>query len=216
MNDQYEEYLQELLEGKDSRTAKSLNKLNGLLKNHYESGETEYSIAHIGRLSKASGGIGEVSIRNQSGKHYQQLIQYWKNRAEDDFQKKPVSELKDVTQKEIELIKDNVSNVLARSYIFSVISERNRLRKEIQNLKNSLKNNYLISLEDSSSTKIKETKVLTPLEVKALKDVLDNNSNFLRKYWTIHENGSVDNEEGEQLFKAGFMNAVKKILENET
>ena len=50
----------------------------------------------------------------------------------------------------------------------------------------------------------------------SLKDVLDNNSNFLRKYWTIHENGSVDNEEGEQLFKAGFMNAVKKILENET
>lgn len=74
--------LEDLKRDRSLRTQSSLDKLNALLENRFRAGEKDYSIATIARISKSEGGIGEVSIRNQTGEHFRLLIDAWASKAQ--------------------------------------------------------------------------------------------------------------------------------------
>ncbi|MDN8273130.1 gamma-mobile-trio protein GmtX [Acinetobacter baumannii] len=52
MNDNIEEFLEELKIDKHSRVQQSLDRLNSILNEHYLSGSTDFSIATICRITK--------------------------------------------------------------------------------------------------------------------------------------------------------------------
>lgn len=74
MNVDVNTILEDLKSDKSQRTRDSLDKLNALLEAHFNAGKKDYSIATIGRISEADGGVGTVSIRNKTGKHFRLLI----------------------------------------------------------------------------------------------------------------------------------------------
>ncbi len=62
---------------KSSRTQKNLVKLSNILESYGDSGQRDFSITQIGRVSSSSGGPGYEAIRATRNKHYRTLIEAW-------------------------------------------------------------------------------------------------------------------------------------------
>ncbi|MGP4945291.1 gamma-mobile-trio protein GmtX, partial [Pseudoalteromonas nigrifaciens] len=129
--------LEDLKIGKTSRTQDSLNKLNALLEARFNAGEKDYSIATIGRVSKAEGGVGTVSIRNKTGEHFRLLIDAWATKANTTMKKPPVpqSRLLDVPS-DMDLLK-RLDDPAMRAVFGQIIAEKNKLKAENRILKQS-------------------------------------------------------------------------------
>ncbi|MDO7192560.1 gamma-mobile-trio protein GmtX [Acinetobacter nosocomialis] len=216
MND-IKKKLEELQNGKSSRVVQSLKKLNELLEILFLEGNRNFSIAHIGRLSKASGGVSEISIRNKSGEHYRYLIEFWKNKAELKVSMDPISDLNKFADKEIDIINKNIENIAARNYIYTIIAERNKLRKVVKTQEKIIKANVTITSKDLwsnipiSSPEEKSFK-LDLIEINILKDSIEFQYNLVRKFWEVVNDGSVLDEHGDQIYKSGYIDVIKKIL----
>ena len=98
--------LEDLKRDKSERTQISLDKLNALLEKRFNTENKDFSIATIGRASKAEGGVGEVSIRNKSGEHFRLLIDAWATKAKTTMKKPPLAHSrKNETPSDMELLK---------------------------------------------------------------------------------------------------------------
>ncbi|HGW8507535.1 TPA: gamma-mobile-trio protein GmtX [Raoultella ornithinolytica] len=69
--------LQGLKDGKSTRTQQSLDTLNGILQHYVESGQRDFSVVQIGRISAAKDGPGYEAIRATRNQHYRDLINAW-------------------------------------------------------------------------------------------------------------------------------------------
>lgn len=69
--------LADLKEGKVPRTQQNLDKLNDTLKAYAESGQRDFSITQIGRVSAENGGLAYEALRATRNKHYRTLIEAW-------------------------------------------------------------------------------------------------------------------------------------------
>lgn len=208
---------EELQKGKTSRVVQSLNKLNELLENLFLEGNKKFTISHIGRLSKASGGVSEISIRNKSGEHYRQLIDYWKSKAELESNKNPIGDLNKFADKEIDIINKNVENIAARNFIYTIIAERNKLRKVVKTQEKIIKATMTITSKDLGNdhpnSLVEDNNFsLDAMEINALKDSINFDFNLVRKFWEIMKDGSVLDENGDQIYKPGYLDVIKKIL----
>ncbi|MDH2595904.1 MULTISPECIES: gamma-mobile-trio protein GmtX [Acinetobacter calcoaceticus/baumannii complex] len=215
--DEMKKQLEELQKGKSTRVVQSLDKLNQILETLFLEGNKKYTISHIGRLSKASGGVSEISIRNKSGEHYRQLIEYWKNKAELKSNMNPIGDLNKFADKEIDIINKNVENIAARNFIYTIIAERNKLRKVVKTQEKIIKANVTITSSDLGN-ELTNTLVLDKnfnldvMEINVLKDSIEFDFNLVRKFWEIMNDGSVLDEHGDQIYKAGYLDVIKKIL----
>ena len=127
--------LEDLKSGKASRTQDSLDKLNALLEARFNAGERDYSIAAIGRVSKAEGGVGTVSIRNKTGEHFRLLINAWATKANTTMKKPPVPQSRKLdTPSDMELLK-RLDDPAMRAVFGQIIAEKNKLKAENRILK---------------------------------------------------------------------------------
>ncbi|MFW1843597.1 gamma-mobile-trio protein GmtX [Acinetobacter pittii] len=215
--DEVKKKLEELQKGKTTRVIQSLKKLNQLLESLFLEGNKKFTISHIGRLSKASGGVSEISIRNKSGEHYRQLIEYWKNKAELKSNMNPISELTNFAEKEIDIINKNVENLAARNFIYTIIAERNKLRKVVKTQEKIIKATVTITStelgHDIPNASVQNTNLkLDLMELNSLKDAIEFDYNLVRKFWEVMNDGSILDEHGDQIYKAGYVDVIKKIL----
>lgn len=211
--------LEALKQNKSLRTQNSLDQLNQLLKHRFEKNEDDYSISSIAKESKASGGVGEVSIRNASGVHYRELINVWAAKAHTTIKKnyQKQSRRKQVST-DFELLK-KLDDPVLRAIFGQIISQNKSLKSENNILKS--KSDIVVDLRpiehtvtdlkkdenDKSARKIK----FLQSEIDALKDAISNHK-INRRGWVITDSGAVNDENGNPLFKPGFVGAVKKIL----
>ncbi|MGQ1512271.1 gamma-mobile-trio protein GmtX [Acinetobacter baumannii] len=212
--------LEDLKRDKSERTQISLDKLNALLEKRFNSGNKDFSIATIGRASKAEGGIGEVSIRNKSGEHFRLLIDAWAAKAKTTMKKPPVAHSrKKETPSDMELLK-RLDDPALRAVFGQIIAERNKYKSENHILKN--KKEVMIDMRPNSiinTSRGQSTVELLPAldgilvnsEIEALRDAIDENK-IASKGWTVTNHGAVKDENGRPLFKAGFLTAIQKIL----
>lgn len=212
------EHLEEIQNGKSSRIVRSLEKLNELLESLFIEGNRNFSISHIGRLSKAAGGVSESSIRCKTGKHYQDLIDFWKKEAKLEKDKNPITDLKKFADKEIDIVNKNVENIAARSFIFTIIAERDKLRKIVKSQEKIIKTSVTISAKDlgndvSQLVQNKSNFYLDPMEINVLKDSIEFDYHIIRRFWDTLDDGSVLDEHGDQIYKGGYINVIKKIIE---
>lgn len=82
--------LADLKEGKVPRTQQNLDKLNDTLKAYAESGQRDFSITQIGRVSAENGGLAYEALRATRNKHYRTLIEAWAAKYKTST-KKPLS-----------------------------------------------------------------------------------------------------------------------------
>lgn len=212
--------LEDLKRDKTQRTQNSLDQLNALLEKRFNAGEKDFSIATIGRASKADGGVGEVSIRNKTGEHFRRLIDVWASKAHTTMKKPPVSHSrKRETPSDIELLK-KLDDPAMRAVFGQIIAEKNRLKAENRILKQNtevildMRPNQLINVKQAQQ----EVQVVPALngilvksEIEALEDAI-NEENMANRGWTISKYGAVKDENNRPLFKTGFVSAIKKVL----
>ena len=193
--------LEDLKMGKTSRTQDSLNKLNALLEARFNAGEKDYSIATIGRVSKAEGGVGTVSIRNKTGEHFRLLIDAWATKANTTMKKPPVpqSRLLDVPS-DMDLLK-RLDDPAMRAVFGQIIAEKNKLKAENRILKQSaevvvdMRPNQIVHAEQVTQQDTIE--VLPSLDglllrgdIEALEDAI-NEDQMARRGWTVSKYGAV-------------------------
>ncbi|WP_180177179.1 gamma-mobile-trio protein GmtX [Acinetobacter sp. YH12039] len=212
--------LENLKFGKSQRTQDSLDKLNILLETRFNAKEKDYSIATIGRTSKANGGISEVSIRNKTGEHFRILIEAWATKANTSMKKPPAPHSrKNEIPTDMELLK-KLDDAVMRVVFGQIIAERNKLKAENRILK---QNTEVVvdmrPMQNISSDQAHQgiqvlsalDNLLLPSEVDALKDAIDENK-ISQLGWTVSEYGAVKDEYERPLFKSGFVLAIQKIL----
>lgn len=212
--------LDDLKMGKSQRTIDSLDKLNILLESRFKEGEQDYSIATIGRLSKAENGIGTVSIRNKSGEHYRLLIDAWATRANTTMKKPPAphSRKHDIPS-DMELLK-HLDDPALRAVFGQIIAEKNKLKAENRILKQNAE--VIIDLRPNHVVQAKQVtqevqilpslnNVLRDSEIEALKDSIDE-IRIMQRGWTVSELGAVRDENNRPLFKVGFVQAIQAVL----
>ncbi|ALD02580.1 hypothetical protein AMQ28_09585 [Acinetobacter sp. TTH0-4] len=212
--------LEDLKRDKSERTQISLDKLNALLEKRFNTENKDFSIATIGRASKAEGGVGEVSIRNKSGEHFRLLIDAWATKAKTTMKKPPLAHSrKNETPSDMELLK-RLDDPALRAVFGQIIAERNKYKSENHILKN--KKEVMIDMRPNSiinTSRGQPTVELLPAldgilvnsEIEALRDAIDENK-IASKGWTVTNHGAVKDENGRPLFKAGFLTAIQKIL----
>ena len=213
--------LEDLKSGKASRTQDSLDKLNALLEARFNAGERDYSIAAIGRVSKAEGGVGTVSIRNKTGEHFRLLIDAWATKANTTMKKPPVPQSRKLdTPSDMDLLK-RLDDPAMRAVFGQIIAEKNKLKAENRILKQNvevvvdMRPNQNIGAEQAhQGIQVLSTldSLLLPSDIEALKDAIDENKIALLG-WTVSKYGAVKDEYERPLFKTGFVLAIKKILD---
>lgn len=213
--------LEELKQGKSKRTQISLERLNTLLEKRFKLGEKDYSIATIGKVSSAEGGIGEVSIRNHTGIHFRLLIDAWASKANTSMKKPPIaSSRKDIKSNDMDLLK-NLKDPVMRAAFGQIIAEKRNLKAENRILKQTseIVLDMRQNIFDYSDSRNQEVKVISSLnsiliisEIEALKDAI-NIEHITARGWKISSFGAIRDENDRPLFKTGFISAIQKILD---
>lgn len=213
--------LEDLKSGKASRTQDSLEMLNTLLEARFNAGEKDYSIAEIGRVSKAEGGIGTVSIRNKTGEHFRLLINAWATKANTTMKKPPVPQSRKLdTPSDMHLLK-RLDDPAMRAVFGQIIAMKNKLEAENSILKQNAE--VVVDMRPKQVRHVEQQHqevsilpaldgVLLPSDVEALKDAIDKQK-MVERGWIVSKYGAVKDEHERPLFKNGFVSAIQKILD---
>ena len=156
------------------------------------------------------GGPSTQTIRNRTGKHFQQLIDVWAAYA-GTTRKKPLS----VRQKQLlnsndQHILDSIEDPVIRAVVGSLIAERNKFRDQL----NVLKANTDIVIDRTTKTQSKTDEQgvnLPPMEIEAVRSAISDDF-FNSQNWIVMPTGQGKDKDGREVYKRGYVNALNKML----
>jgi hypothetical protein len=201
-----------------TRQARSLSVLNDVLKARHAAGERNFSIAEIARLSVQRGGPSAQTIRNKTGLVFRQLIEAWAAHAGASM-KAPVNPLSKANRvpKDYELL-TRLSDPAMRAIFGQIIAERNRYRNELNTLK--AHSELIVDRRpvqhfdqpiESGAVQFVQTLNLNEMEVEALRAAISDEF-FEYHEWTVSAAGQIKDENKREIYKHGYVNAIKKVL----
>ncbi|MDO6642096.1 gamma-mobile-trio protein GmtX [Shewanella sp. 5_MG-2023] len=192
------------------KTASSIELIHQICTEQSERGSCDFTIATIGRLSEAVNGPKTQAIRNKTGEKYRALIQSW---AE---YKKPLKVISSKVKEQNAWVGD-IDDARIKWLVMDLIAQNSKLTgqlqlaKELSNINIDLRpvaNNN--AMENSSHPSLTKSNLL-PTEVEALSHSI-NPDTFEKNGWTPDKHGRVKDRDGNTIFKAGFVDAIEKIL----
>lgn len=212
--------LEDLKDGKTPRTKQNLDTLNGILQRYVESGQRDFSVTKIGRVSAAEGGPAYEALRATRNKHYRELINAWAQKCNTNM-KKPLAEY----SRSREVPADNkllerIPDPAVRALFGQIIAERNRYRKEVNLLKQHANitidkrpvREFDMSAEPSVELLSSLSGILSESEKKALAYAISDECMELHD-WQYTQAGQVkDNEYKTEIFPRGFVTGLRKLL----
>lgn len=206
-----DELFSKLYENASTRKKKTLELINNACKKQSESSTKDFSIGTIARLIIDDGGPSEQALRNKNAEDYRALIKLWANHC-DTTTKKPKKEKASTLNDDILA---NVSDPTTRALVGMLISENKKLKRENSLLKEQTTLTIdMRPINDINSNKdvviVNPSYNLTDSEIDALRNAISNE--FMNHQgWTIDKFGRVK-ESGIQVYKAGYVTAIQKIL----
>ena len=212
--------LADLKDDKVPRTQKNLDKLNDILKAYAGSGQRDFSIAQMGRVSAAEGGLGYEALRATKNKHYRTLIEAWAAKCKTTTKKplSPTSRSKSVPQDNKLL--ERIPDPAVRALFGQIIAERNRYRKEVNLLKQHANitidkrpvRQFDASAEPSVEVLPSLSGILTESEKNALAYAISDEC-MEKHNWQTTQAGQVkDMEYNTEIFPRGFATGLRKLL----
>jgi hypothetical protein len=195
-----------LKQGASSRTSKALDIIHQVCIEQANRGSTDFTIAMIGRLSKEAHGPGIQAIRNKTGEKYQALIKSWA------VFKKPLNAVSGKVKEKDAWVND-IQEPHIKWLVLDLIADNSRLRGQLQLAKeqSNIHIDFRSETNKAPSQENFKTQKLLPDEIEALSHAIDEQE-ILAKKWTIGELGEVFDENGEEVFQIGFVEAIQKIL----
>lgn len=215
--------LADLKDRTNPRTQKSLDKLNSILAEYHASGQKDFSVTTIGRLSSSEGGPGYQSLRATRNDHYRRLIEAWATKAGTSM-KKPLAEFSRAREVPADhKLLERLDDPALRALFGQIIAERNRLKKEVNLLKqhanvvidkHPMRQFYATAENAAENVGVLPALIgmLTPMQVKALEYAIS--AECMKKHgWQYTKAGQVkDVEFNTEVFPRGYVNAIDKIL----
>lgn len=212
--------LEDLKEDKPPRTKNNLDKLNSILKEYAESGQKDFSITQIGRISAAKGGLAYEALRATRNKHYRILIETWAQKCNTNT-KKPLSpHARSKSIPEDNKLLECIPDAAVRALFGQIIAERNRYRKAV----NLLKQHANITIDRRPVRQFNAPAepgievlpslqgVLTESEKRALAYAISDEC-MERNNWKTTQAGQVKHIEfNSEIFPRGFITSIQKIL----
>lgn len=206
-----DELFSKLYENASTRKKKTLELINNACKKQSESDIKDFSIGTIARLIADDGGLSEQALRNKNGEDYRALISQWAEYSKATT-KKPKKE-------KIPTLNDNIlasiSEPTTKALVGMLISENKKLKRENSLLKEQT--TFTIDMrpkKDISANKdvviVEPSYSLTETEIDALKNAISNE--FMNRQGWINDNYGRVKENGIQVYKAGYVTAIQKIL----
>jgi len=215
-----ETILTDLKEGKVARTCASLDKLNQTLQAYYESGQRDFSITTIGRISTDDGGVGYQSIRATRNEHFRRLIEAWAAKADTTTKKPLVSNSRSRHVPTDNKLLERITDPALRALFGQIIAERNRYRKEVNILKQHANvvidkrpvRQFEARAEPAIEVLPSFDNLLTISEIKALQFAVSDEC-MERHNWQSTQAGQVkDMEYNMEIFPRGFVTGLRKLL----
>lgn len=204
------ELFSKFYENASTRKKKTLELINNACKKQSESDIKDFSIGTIARLIADDGGPSEQALRNKNAEDYRVLISQWAEYYKTTT-KKPKKEKRTTVNDDILA---SISEPTTKALVGMLMAENKKLKRENSLLKeqttftidmrpqNDISKNKDVIIE--SSYKLKDT------EIDALRNAI---SKVFMKHqgWTTDNYGRVK-EDGIQIYKAGYVTAIQKIL----
>jgi ribosomal protein L28 len=212
--------LDDLKDGKVPRTKQNLDTLNSILKEYTKSGQKDFSITQIGRISAAESGPGYEALRATRNKHYRTLIEAWAQKCKTTTKKPLLANARSKSVPVDNKLLERIPDPAVRALFGQIIAERNRYRKEVNLLKQHANitidkrpvRQFDTSTESSIEVVPSLSGVLNESEKKALvyaisDECMENND------WQYTQAGQVkDMEYNNEVFPRGFMTGLRKLL----
>lgn len=211
--------LEDLKDGKTTKTQRSLEKLNATLCASYERGERDFSITTIGRLSAEDGGVGYESIRATANQHYRDLVKAWAAKAKTTTKKPLSSHSRSRRVPQDNQLLERIPDPALRVLFGQIIAERNRYRTQLNILKNHaevvIDKRPVRQMEASAKPSVELLRSLEGIvsdnEIKALRFAASDEC-IERQGWLVTQAGQVKDELGGEVFPRGFMTGLHKIV----
>ncbi|MGB6925548.1 MAG: gamma-mobile-trio protein GmtX [Psychrobacter sp.] len=212
-----ESVLDTLKDGRTPKTQRSLEGLNTVLKDYFDSGRRDFSITTIGRISEEKGGVGYQSIRATANMHYRDLIEAWAAKAQTTTKKPPSIPAKKSGQ-DYQLL-ERIDDTAVRALFGQIIRERDRYKSEANMLKNQtqiiIDKRPTTFTESNSEARVELLPSLKGVcsdnEIKALRTVCSDE--WLEKFdFNANDLGQVKDEYGNEILPRGFLTGLRKLL----
>ena len=196
-----------LYENASTRKKKTLELINNACKKQAESDIKDSSIGTIARLIVDDGGPSEQALRNKNAEDYRVLISQWAKYYETTT-KKPKKEKRTTVNDDILA---SISEPTTKALVGMLMAENKKLKRENSLLKEQT--TFTIDMcptNDKDVVIVEPSYKLTDTEIDALRNAISNE--FMNHQgWTADNYGRVK-QNGIQIFKAGFVTAIQRIL----
>jgi repressor of nif and glnA expression len=208
-----DELIIQLIENVSTHKKHSLETLHNICREQYKRGSKDFSVATIARISAEHDGPSEQTIRNTAGLDYRALLKAWADYSEGYSTKQKTNQQSTTA----DTILAGISDPTIRALVGVILAENKKLKNENVLLKHQTtltidmrahQNNS--ALQTSSVELIPQSEGLLPTELSALEHAISDDL-FSHQGWTADAQGRVKNK-GMQLYKAGYVTAIKKIL----
>lgn len=202
-----------LYENASTRKKRTLTLIHEVCKKQYESNVKDFSLGTISKLMADKGGLSEQALRNKNAEPYRLLISQWATYS-NTTTKKPKKQASTTINDEI---LSQISEPTTKALVGMIIAENRKLKNENNLLKNQtyitidMRNQNTHSSSNSDVVIVSPLDNLTDMEIEALKNAISDKF-FKERGWTTDEQGRVK-EKGFSVYKAGYVTAIKKILE---
>lgn len=207
------ELIMQLIDNVSTRKKNSLEKLHNICKEQYERGSKDFSVAKISRISVENGGPSEQTIRNKGGSDYRALLKAWSDYGEGYTTKQKTNQQSEFA----DTVLAGITDPTIRALVGITLAENKKLKSENSLLKHQTSltidmrpQQNSSALQTSSVELIPQSETLLPTELSALEHAISDEL-FSYQGWTADAQGRVKNK-GMQLYKAGYVTAIKKIL----
>ena len=203
--------LESLKKNSSARRSSSLDTLNKILETQSHKERKDFSIVTIGKMSEEQGGPSTQTIRNKTGTHYRELIAAWATYS-GTTTKKPLSlRQKALLGSNDQGILENIEDPVLRAIVGSIIADRNKFRDQLNTLKSYNKIVIDVREDTQKGTFQGEALKLNDMEISALNEAISDMF-FSARQWAVTKAGQVKSDLGEEIYKHGYVNAIKKVL----
>lgn len=189
---------------KSSKTIKSLEAINITCLEMLDK-KVEITYSSVAAFGEAHGVPKAQSIRNKSGEPYRLLIDSWKKLI-------PKSQINKTSKypKSYEWI-GSINDASIRFLVDDLKARATSLQAELDRVKSITTLEIDLRDVEYESNTNKFPFKLTNSEFEALKSAID--EGFLkREGWSSDQYGRIKNDKNREMYKVGYMSAIKKIL----
>jgi hypothetical protein len=207
-----DELLEQLKTNASTRKIKNLEIIHDVCREQHERGSSDFSVATISRIAQEYGGPVQSTIHNKTGDDFKGLIKAWADHTSGLTRK-----ARKVTENPFYAVLDKIPDPAVRAVMGAVLAENKKLRGEVNLLKANTE--VVIDRTTKAASQSQDPIQILPASTGLTDDEKDalrhaiSDSLMQDEGWSQDDHGRILNGKGRALYRVGYVNAIRKIVE---